>query len=208
MTNIASTHPRTRVRVQHTDAIVSAGLSLALHQYSEFEVCEDSGAGADLVICDYDTAMTLTQCQRASRQSASGDVRLLVLTSQDREQSVRRAIEGGVHGYLLSGSKMEDFFAAVRTVARGQRFLSPEVAQRMADSMTREALTRRESEVLGLLAEGYCNKDVARRLDIALGTVKAHVKAIMAKLDVTSRTQAVSIAAQRGLVALTQVSVH
>lgn len=208
MTNVAPTLSRTRIRVQHADAIVAAGLSLALHQYAEFEICEDSGAWADLVICDYDTAMSLAQCQRASRAQAGSDLRLLVLTAQDREQSVRRAIEGGVHGYLLSGAKMEDFVMAVRTVARGQRFLSPEVAQRMADSMTREALTRRESEVLELLAEGYCNKEVARRLDIALGTVKAHVKAIMAKLDVSSRTQAVSIAAQRGLVALAQVSLH
>jgi DNA-binding NarL/FixJ family response regulator len=74
----------------------------------------------------------------------------------------------------------------------------------MADSLTREALTAREAEVLDLLACGQCNKSIARQLDIAVGTVKAHVKAIMAKLDASSRTQAVSVAAQRGLVSLAQ----
>lgn len=198
---------RIRVRVQHSDAIVAAGLTMALQLNDEFEVSQDPCLAADLVICDYATGLTLARTNRRGGTATSA-ARLLVLTTMDREQSVRQAFETGVHGYLLSGSCVEDVVEAVRTVAHGRRFLSPEVAQRMADSMTREHLTRRESEVLGLLAEGSCNKEVARRLNITLSTVKAHVKAIMAKLEVSSRTHAVSIAAQRGLVALSRNELH
>jgi DNA-binding NarL/FixJ family response regulator len=199
--------PRTRVRVQHADGIVAAGLSMALHQHAEFELCPDMSGSVDLIVCDYGTGMTLVQ-RDARAAAASGGTRVLVLTTQDREQAVRHALEVGVHGYVLNGSPVDELINAVRTVARGQRFLSAEVAQRMAESMTREALTPREAQVLHLLADGHCNKAVARQLDIALGTVKAHVKAILAKLEVTSRTQAVSIATQRGLVVLDPSEVH
>ncbi len=199
--------PRTRVRVQHADGIVAAGLSMALHQHEEFELCEETAAPVALVVCDYGTGMTLAQGALRTAAATSG-TRVLVLTTQDREQAVRHALEVGVHGYVLNGSPVDELIAAVRTVARGQRFLSAEVAQRMAESMTREALTPREAQVLHLLAEGHCNKAVARQLDIALGTVKAHVKSVLAKLEVSSRTQAVSIATQRGLVALNHTEVH
>ena len=85
-------------------------------------------------------------------------------------------------------------------LGRGLRYLGLEVSQRMADSLTRETLTARESEVLRLLAAGLCNKSIASRLLIGVGTVKAHVRGIMGKLGASSRTQVVTIAAQRGLV--------
>jgi DNA-binding NarL/FixJ family response regulator len=117
---------------------------------------------------------------------------------------VRGALEQGVHGYLPLDRGIDEFVHGVRTVARGSRYLAPSTAQCMADSLTREALTAREAEVLDLLACGECNKSIARQLDIAVGTVKAHVKAIMGKLDASSRTQAVSVAAQRGLVSMSE----
>jgi DNA-binding NarL/FixJ family response regulator len=76
------------------------------------------------------------------------------------------------------------------------------IAQCMASSLTRGALTESEAEILELLASGAYNKSIARQLDIAAGTAKAHVKSIMRKLEATSRTQAVTVAAQRGLVAM------
>jgi DNA-binding NarL/FixJ family response regulator len=88
----------------------------------------------------------------------------------------------------------------VTAVANGLRYMSLSVAQRMADSLTRAALTSREIEVLQLVATGQPNKVIARELSIELGTVKSHVSAIMNKLGVSSRTQAARIAALRGLV--------
>ena len=197
----------TRVLVLHAEAIFGFGLAAALAAQAGFEVqlgampeASQTHGGFDVVVCDYDTGLGLAQAARQQSPHRSA-ARLLLMTAQDREQAVRRALEFGVHGYMLQGCPVDEFVTGVRTLARGQRFLSQAVAQRMADSMTREALTCRESEALGLPACGECNKSIARELQIALGTVKAHVKAIMSKLEASSRTQAVSVAVQRGLVA-------
>jgi DNA-binding NarL/FixJ family response regulator len=198
----------TRVLVLHAEAIVGFGLAAALQAQAGFEVQvgappESSHAAAefDVLVCDYDTGLGLARAARQQNLQRTA-APLLLMTARDREQAVRLALECGVHGYMLQGCPVDEFVTGVRTLARGQRFLSLAVAQRMAESMTREALTGRESEVLDLLACGQCNKAIARDLRIAVGTVKAHVKAIMGKLEASSRTQAVSVAVQRGLVAL------
>jgi DNA-binding NarL/FixJ family response regulator len=200
--------PPTRVLVLHAEAIVGFGLAAALASHSGFSARVSSLAEErepegdfDVIVCDYDTGLRLARAARlqpAPRRAAH----VLVVTTQDREHAVRLALESGVQGYMLQGCPIDELVTGVRALARGQRFLSLAVAQRMADSMAREALTGRESQVLDLLAYGHCNKSIARELQIAVGTVKAHVKAIMAKLEAGSRTQAVSVAAQRGLVAL------
>jgi DNA-binding NarL/FixJ family response regulator len=195
----------TRVLVLHAEAIVGFGLAAALQSRSGFDVqvgqAADVQDGFQVIVCDYGTGLQLARAAQRPGAPRSA-TRLLVMTSQDREQAVRLALEAGVHGYMLQGGPVDELVTGVRMLAAGQRFLSLAVAQRMADSMTREALTGRESQVLDLLACGRCNKSIARELQIAVGTVKAHVKAIMAKLEASSRTQAVSVAAQRGLVAL------
>jgi DNA-binding NarL/FixJ family response regulator len=198
----------TRVLVLHAETIIGFGLAAALGAQAGFAVQvgvpphSSHGPGDfDVLVCDYDTGLGLARAARQQNLPRSA-VPLLLMTAKDREQAVRQALEYGVHGYMLQDCPVDEFVTGVRTLARGQRFLSLAVAQRMADSMTREALTGRESEVLGLLACGQCNKSIARELQIAIGTVKAHVKAIMGKLEASSRTQAVSVAVQRGLVAL------
>jgi len=87
----------------------------------------------------------------------------------------------------------------VRLAHRGTRHLGPEAAARLADSFARDQLTPREEAVLALVVEGLSNKAIAQRLDIALGTVKAHLKAAFAKLGVRGRTEAVVAAERRGL---------
>src|SRR5205085_4074433 len=83
---------------------------------------------------------------------------------------------------------------------RGIRYLSEAVSRSVAASLGRASLTERETDVLQLLAEGCCNKLIARRLGIGVGTVKTHVKGVMSKLDATARTHAVVVAAARGLI--------
>lgn len=198
----------TRVLVLHAQAIIGCGLGAALGGQPGFEVqvaspLADAGlpADADVVVCDHDTGLRLAQAARRP-PTARRAARLLVLAAHDREHAVRHALECGVHGYMLQDAPVDELVTGVRALASGQRFLSLAVAQRMADSMARESLTLRETQVLELLACGQCNKAIARELQIAVGTVKPHVKAVMAKLDASSRTQAVSVAAQRGLVSL------
>jgi DNA-binding NarL/FixJ family response regulator len=202
------TTSRVQVLVMYAEPLVGYGLAAALRSCDQLEVqlsgtesADGHAARYDVVVCDYDTALSLAGAGRGHAQpQAWSDAKLLVMTAQDREQAIRQAMERGVHGYMLLGCGIDEFVQGVKTLATGRRFLSMAVAQRMADSLTREALTAREAEVLGLLACGQCNKSIARELAIAVGTVKAHVKAIMGKLDASSRTQAVSVAAQRGLV--------
>lgn len=184
--------PRIQVLVAHPDPLLALGLAAALAPQPGIALVP-SGA-ADVVLTDYAGGLAW-----AAAPAGRAPARILVLAAQDREQEVRTALERGVHGYLLAGSRVDDLLEGIRALAQGQRYLSLAAAQRMADSMTREHLTGRESDVLGLLVQGCCNKTIARQLEIAVGTVKAHVKGIMAKLQANSRTQVVSIAMARGL---------
>jgi len=122
------------------------------------------------------------------------------MTMYNREHDVKAAMEAGVHGYLLQGCSIEEFATGVSVLAGGGRYFCLEVAQRIADSLTREPLTPRETDVLRLLALGQCNKSIARQLEITVGTVKGHLRAIFDKLQAGSRTEAVGIAARRGLI--------
>jgi DNA-binding NarL/FixJ family response regulator len=185
---------RIQVLVAHPDPLLALGLAAALGTQPGIQVV--AAGAADVVLTDYAGGLAL-----AGTQPGRTAARILVLAAQDREQEVRTALERGVHGYLLAGSRVDDLLEGIRALAQGQRYLSLAAAQRMADSMTREHLTGREADVLGLLVQGCCNKTIARQLEIAVGTVKAHVKGIMSKLQASSRTQVVSIAMARGLAA-------
>jgi len=201
-------HPmhRSRVLVMHPDPILSAGLVAALGQHPGFDVLlrdgdptGSAGERIDVVVADYDSAMRLADPE--TQTDIPGEPRVLVITSNDREADIRRAIEAGIYGYLLVGGPLKELIDGVAAVASGLRYMSVAVAQRMADSLTRARLTSREIEVLRLLVVGQPNKAIARELSIELGTVKSHVSTIMTKLGASSRTQAARIAASRGLVA-------
>lgn len=216
--------PRTRpcVWVRHALPLVNLGLEAALRGHRELEVCESvAGAAAcseneseaerrppapaspvDVVVLDHAAGLCLAAAQKASRAPvALARARLLVVTASDREQDVRRALAAGVHGYLLHDCSPEELGDAVQVLARGGRHLCPAAAQRMAESLTYEALTPRELQVLRLLVAGHANKVIAGHLALSVGTVKAHLKHVLAKLGAQSRTQAIGVAVQRGLVA-------
>jgi len=194
--------PHIRVLVAHANPIIAIGLAAALRRSEVLDVHVESPngpsgeAGHQVLVTDGDSWL-----YRSSPANAN-PARTLMVCDQLREHEVRRALERGVLGCVPLSSAIDELVTGVLTVARGSRYLTPAIAQCMAESLMHEALTARESQVLSLLASGQCNKTIANRLDIAVGTVKAHVKAIMAKLDASSRTQAVSVAAQRGLVNL------
>ncbi|SFM20517.1 DNA-binding response regulator [Variovorax sp. OV329] len=199
--------PRTNVLIHHPDPILSAGLVAALRQHGMFEVfvhgVDNLGADGpviDVVIADYEGAMRHLESPGPRSMSLWSRARVLALTANDRENDIRRAIEAGIHGYVLVGGAIDELVDAVSHAAGGLRFMSHSVAQRMADSLTRAVLTAREIEVLTLVASGQPNKSIARTLSIELTTVKSHISAILGKLGATTRTQAARIAASRGLV--------
>jgi DNA-binding NarL/FixJ family response regulator len=130
------------------------------------------------------------------------DARFIALTSFDGDQEIYRALEAGVRGYLLKETVHTDVLDAIRAVHAGKRLMSPEVAERLNEYFAEDSLTPREIEVLTLVAQGLANKEIARRLNKASGTIKIHVQNILAKLHATDRTHAVTIALQRGIIHL------
>lgn len=195
--------PPANVLIAHPEPLMCMGLARSLQDRPDLRVLGPGEARddqpIDVVLTNY--ADGLQRAGQAAGAARTRRPRILVVAGEAREQEVRRALELGVHGYILRGASPEEVLAGVRSLASGQRYVCRAAAERMADGMVRHGLTARESEVLALLATGLCNKTIARRLDIAVGTVKQHVKGIMAKLQASSRTHAVSIAMARGLLA-------
>jgi DNA-binding NarL/FixJ family response regulator len=130
------------------------------------------------------------------------DAKIIALTSYDGDQDIYRALEAGVRGYLLKEMVHTEIVRAIRVVFSGKRFIPSEVTQQLNGFFPEVALTRREVEVLSLVARGFGNKEVGDVLGTAPGTVKAHVQSILAKLGAKDRTHAVTIALRRGIIHL------
>ncbi|WP_431103725.1 LuxR C-terminal-related transcriptional regulator [Roseateles noduli] len=208
MNSFESAH-RIRVLVLYDESIVAAGLCATLSLQPDLELhsgarADASGGPFDVVVCDHETGIALAQEDLRGSGRSGAEPPTLILTSQSSETAVMQAMARGVQGYVLLGSPLEELLGAIRDLARGKRYLSQGVAHRIVESLGRETLTTRESEVLQLLGRGQCNKSIARDLAISVGTVKTHVKAVMAKLGAESRMHAVTVAAQRGLIALAE----
>lgn len=126
---------------------------------------------------------------------------VLVLTNYDSDADILSAVEAGASGYLLKDAPPHELIAAVRAAAAGESALAPVITSRLLDRMRAPqiSLSSREIEVLELVAAGRSNTDVANELFISETTVKSHLAHIFSKLDVSSRTAAVSAARRRGI---------
>ena len=137
------------------------------------------------------------------------DTEVVALTSVLEDASVTGAVKAGAIGYLLKNTGGDELRQAIKAAAAGQVQLAPEAAARLMREVripeTPEALTERETEVLKLLAQGQANKQIAHSLYIGEKTVKTHVRKILMKLGVRSRTQAALYAARNGLVSLEEL---
>lgn len=192
-----------RALSRHSDPLLAAGINAALMAAPGIEVVMASDRtlfpDPDVVIGDYDSGMAWASHFKRLSSLLRQRPGVVVVTSRDGEADVLNALQAGVGGYLLGSCGLNELEDAVRGVGRGSPYLCEVAASVVATSLTRTPLTKRESEILWLIASDMSNKVVASELDIALGTVKAHVKAILDKLGARSRTQAIVIAAQRGL---------
>ena len=143
---------------------------------------------------------------------AAPDVAVVMLTTFDEDEYVARALALGVSGFLLKAADPRELVLGVRAVAEGAAFLSPRIAQKViagwGDGFTRarlargrvDRLTPRERQVLALVGRGMSNHDIGRSLSLAESTVKAHVSAILLRLELTNRVQAAILAYEAGLV--------
>jgi two-component system NarL family response regulator len=128
------------------------------------------------------------------------DAHVIVVTTYDADEDVFRAVQAGARGYLLKDTFTEGMLEAIRNVHAGRRLIDPQVAARLMDRINEPSLTAREISVLGLVARGMTNREIGAALSMGEETVKAHLKHIFAKLDVTDRTEAALVAVQRGVI--------
>ncbi|WP_036259627.1 response regulator [Meiothermus cerbereus] len=196
--------------------VVRAGLSGLLSSQPDFEVVGEASnglealglleqVGADVVLMDL--RMPQMDGVTAIRQVRARfpKVQVLVLTTYDTDSEIVRAVEAGATGYLLKDVPREELFRAVRLCAKGEAVLSPPVAARLLGRMRgpgEETLSVRELEVLALVAKGFSNKEIARKLKISEATVKTHLLHTFEKLGVDDRTAAVTVALERGILRL------
>lgn len=128
------------------------------------------------------------------------DARIVILTTYDGDEDVHRGLAAGASAYLLKGSGLDEVAHAIRQAAADRRYLAPGLAEKLAGRMAANRLSPRELEILAHLSAGLSNKMIARTENIGVGTVKYHVNNILAKLDVSCRTEAACVAARRGLI--------
>jgi two-component system NarL family response regulator len=128
--------------------------------------------------------------------------RIIVLTTYETDTEILRAIKAGTKAYLLKDARREELLDCIRRVNRGETCFPAALIGKVATGLTSEALTGRELNVLELLARGKSNKEIGVGLYISETTVKSHLRSIFKKLNVLSRTEAISVAGRRGLIRL------
>ncbi|MFE9257340.1 response regulator [Streptomyces sp. NPDC006879] len=194
--------------------VVRAGLRAVLDTEPDFTVVAEATTAEqavalaaseqlDVVLMDLQFGSGMHGSAATARITGRpGAPRVLVLTTYDTDADILAAVEAGASGYLLKDAPPEELAAAVRTAAAGQSALAPAVALRLMDRMRApaESLTKRELEVLQLVADGLSNHQISKRLFLSQATVKSHLVHIYAKLGVDSRTAAVATAAARRLI--------
>ncbi len=132
----------------------------------------------------------------------SPNARIIVLSSYEGDVDIQRALEAGAQAYVAKGMVRDELLEIIRSVHAGKRRLPAAVAQKLAEHIADEPISPRELEVLSLMAAGKRNKEIAYELSLAEDTVKMHVRNILSKLQVSDRTEAVTIALRRGIIHL------
>ena len=202
-----------RVLLADDHPVVRDGLASMLETQDDLEVVGQAANGTaavaaydslrpDVIVLDL-RMPEMDGFEAATRiLAADPAAQILVMTTYDGDEDIFRCLRLGAKGYLLKDAPPSEILSAIRVVGGGGQYTSHSVAAKALRRMSQASLTQRELDVLVLLAQGRSNKDVARRLGMSEGTAKSHVKAILAKLDAISRTDAVAIAVRRGLIHL------
>jgi two-component system NarL family response regulator len=201
---------RIRLLVADDHHVVLDGLSTILDMQDDMQVVAQASDGLQAVELwrrtQPDVGLIDLSMPRLSGVEAIAEIRrheprakLIILTTYDGDEDLYRGLHAGAMAYLLKDVRREELLRCIRVVHQGGHYIKPELAGRLASRLARDGLSQRELEVLTLVERGLSNKLIARELDVAEGTVKTHVKAILAKLEARSRTEAIAIGVRRGL---------
>jgi DNA-binding NarL/FixJ family response regulator len=213
-----------RVLIADDQALVRGGFSVIVDSEPDLSVVGEVGDGAaavaavaslspDVVLMDIRMPEMdgLEATRRITSDPALSSARVLVLTTFDLDEYVYEALRAGASGFLLKDTLPADLLAAVRVVAAGDALISPRVTRRLIEEFARrpepgaaasapvEGLTERELEVLGLVAKGLSNAEIASELFMSPATAKTHVSRLLMKLDARDRAQLVVIAYETGV---------
>jgi two-component system, NarL family, response regulator len=204
------THP-IRIFIVDDHPVVRAGLTSMLGTQAELEVVGYAGSGEEalakleqsapeVILLDLRMhGMSGIETLSAARITAPA-ARVIILTSFETDEDIYRSVRAGAQGYLLKDTGLKEMVEAIRTVHSGKRYIPRDIAARLAERMMRTDLTPREVEILKMLSKGPTNKQIGFALGISENTVKNHVYSIIEKLEVSDRTEAATIAIQRGLI--------
>jgi two-component system NarL family response regulator len=203
-----------RVLIADDHPIVREGLGAILGTQKDIKVVAEAADGEeacllydkhspDVVFLDLrmpkkDGLQVVTELVSSRRPKP----RIIVMTTYETEEDVRRALRAGAKGYLLKGAQPEQIVETVRRVAAGESLVSAKIARTLTESLAHPELSSRELQVLRHMAAGESNKEIGQRLNITEHTVKAHVQSILGKLDAAGRTEAIAVAVKRGLIQL------
>ena len=211
-----------RIVIAEDYTILREGLKSLLSSHSEFEIVGEADDGIKAVrliseqephIALMDLSMPLMNGMEAIKEAKREcpETKILVLTVHKEEEYVFASLEAGADGYVLKDADFDELVMAIKSVLRGQRYLSPEISGKVIDGYLRggkdqtprtpwDTLTQREREVLKLIAEGHKNREMADILCISLKTVEKHRDNLMKKLDLHSAAELTAFAMEKGIV--------
>lgn len=199
------------VDLVHESTMIRRGLAAMLEQLPDISVSRNIQDVADyealpgpcrarVAFVSPRAAAELATCTPQSKSyRADSPVGLIVIAATFGDLDAREAFQRGIKGLLLLTAEPSELLEAAKRVATGGRYVMQSIAADVAMHACKEPLTTRERQILERVAEGECNQSIAEGLGIAMSTVKAHVKAVMSKLDVRTRTQAALVGRQRGI---------
>jgi DNA-binding NarL/FixJ family response regulator len=204
---------RIRILIADDHSVVREGLVSLVKRKSDMVVVAEAGNGREAVELwkEHRPDVTLLDLRMPELDGVGAikeirqldeNAQIVVLTTFDGDEDIYRAIKAGAKAYLLKDTARDALVDTVRRVHAGETYLPPQLAAKLAERVSGEALSPREMEVLQRMAVGKSNKEIGGELFISEGTVKTHIKSIFSKLDVVSRTEAVATATRRGLIQL------
>jgi DNA-binding NarL/FixJ family response regulator len=199
-----------RVLTADDHALLRNGIAGLVNDEPDMKMVAEAGTGAEAIkqFKQYHPDITLMDLQMPDMggieamigiRSEFPEARIIILTTYTGDAQVARALKAGARGYLLKARVNRDLVDVIRAVYAGQRRIPPEIAAELAEHTGEEGLSARELQVLGLIARGNANKEIAARLAITEETVKSHIRRILDKLRANDRTHAVTIALKRGI---------